>query len=70
MANSPSKRWENGVLVERCIETARSRVLPDGTIICDKATVPATTNKRYRTPVPTRQKAIQASENKAVKKSK
>ena len=31
MANSPSHKWENGVLVERAIETNRWKVLPDGT---------------------------------------
>lgn len=31
MANSPSERWENGVLVERAIETNRWKIRPDGT---------------------------------------
>lgn len=31
MANSPSQKWENGVLVERAIETNRWKILPDGT---------------------------------------
>lgn len=33
MANSPSEKWENGVLVERAIETNRWKVLPDGTLV-------------------------------------
>lgn len=33
MANSPSERWENGVLVERAIETNRWKILPDGTAV-------------------------------------
>jgi hypothetical protein len=31
MATSPSQRWENGVMVERAIETNRWKILPDGT---------------------------------------
>ena len=31
MANSPSQKWENGVMVERAIETNRWKILPDGT---------------------------------------
>ena len=31
MANSPSEKWENGVLVERAIETNRWKVNADGT---------------------------------------
>lgn len=30
MANSPSEKWENGVLKERAIETNRWKVNPDG----------------------------------------
>ena len=33
MANSPSEKWENGVLVERAIETNRWKILPDGTTV-------------------------------------
>lgn len=33
MATSPSQRWENGVMVERAIETNRWKVLPDGTMV-------------------------------------
>ncbi len=37
MANSPSQRWENGVLVERAIETNRWKTLPDGTPVDEEA---------------------------------
>lgn len=33
MANSPSHRWENGVLAERAIETNRWKILPDGSAV-------------------------------------
>jgi hypothetical protein len=33
MATSPSQRWENGVMVERAIETNRWKILPDGTAV-------------------------------------
>lgn len=33
MANSPSQKWDNGVLVERAIETNRWKILPDGTAV-------------------------------------
>lgn len=33
MADSPSQKWENGVLVERAIETNRWKILPDGTAV-------------------------------------
>lgn len=35
MANSPSHRWEDGVLVERAIETNRWKILPDGSTVED-----------------------------------
>lgn len=33
MATSPSEKWENGVLVERNIETNRWKILPDGSLV-------------------------------------
>jgi hypothetical protein len=33
MANSPSEKWENGVMVERAIETNRWKILADGTMV-------------------------------------
>jgi hypothetical protein len=33
MAHSPSEKWEDGVLVERAIETNRWKVNPDGTAV-------------------------------------
>lgn len=33
MADSPSHRWENGVLAERAIETNRWKIMPDGTAV-------------------------------------
>lgn len=38
MATSPSQKWENGVLVERAIETNRWKVLPDGTLVGEEET--------------------------------
>lgn len=51
MAKSPSERWENGVLVERAIETNRWKVLPDGTPVGEeeaeaKAVKPAATENK------------------------
>jgi hypothetical protein len=37
MATSPSEKWENGVMVERAIETNRWKTLPDGTPVGDEA---------------------------------
>lgn len=37
MANSPSEKWENGVMVERAIETNRWKILPDGTPVGEEA---------------------------------
>lgn len=70
MAQAASQKWENGVLVERAIETNRHRVLPDGTEVGEKEEVEATTAKPYKIPVPTKQKAVQSAENKAVKSAK
>jgi len=57
MANSPSHKWENGVIVERAVETNRWKVLPDGTPV-EPDEEPAT-------------KAIESAqaENKAVKRA-
>ena len=38
MANSPSEKWEDGVLVERAIETNRWKTLPDGTPVAGEET--------------------------------
>lgn len=44
MANSPSQKWEDGVLVERAIETNRWKILPDGTKVeIDEAEAKAVT---------------------------
>lgn len=70
MAHAASQKWENGVLVERAIETNRHRILPDGTEIGEKEEITPTAAKPYKTPTPTKsaanRKAIQSSENKAV----
>lgn len=41
MATSPSEKWENGVLVERAIETNRWKTLPDGTLVGEEEKKPA-----------------------------
>lgn len=51
MATSPSQKWENGVLVERAIETNRWKVNPDGTPVEGedaetKAVAPAQTENK------------------------
>jgi hypothetical protein len=56
MATSPSQRWENGVLVERAIETNRWKILPDGTPVGEEET--ETTTKAV---------ASKDAENKSVK---
>jgi hypothetical protein len=38
MANSPSEKWEDGVLVERAIETNRWKVNPDGSAAGEEET--------------------------------
>lgn len=71
MAHSPSKRWENGVLVERAIST-NAPAEPNES--------EGTTAKPYKTPTPTPQtaeeraqlreaavKMVGEAENKAVK---
>lgn len=64
-----SQRWENGVLVERAIETNRWRVLPDGTEVAEKEEVEAAATQPYKTPVPTKQKAEEAAKAKAIEAS-
>lgn len=68
MANSPSQRWENGVLVERAIETNRWRVLPDGTEVGEDEEVEPKATKKYKAPVAT--KRIGEAENKSAKSKK
>lgn len=58
MANSPSHRWENGVLVERAIETNRWKVDRYGNPIIE-ADEPEVEEKR-----------VASAENKAVTTSK
>ena len=58
MANSPSEKWENGVLVERAIETNRWRILPDGTAIEDEAEAKAVA------PAKTENKSVKAAAKK------
>lgn len=62
MADSPSHRWENGVLTERAIETNRWKVLPDGTA------VEATDDESAAKPA---KKAVSSAkaENKSVKQA-
>jgi hypothetical protein len=69
MATSPSQKWENGVMVERAIETNRWRVLPDGTEVGEDEEVEATATKPYKAPVPTKMVAAAEVEDKAVKAS-
>ena len=75
MANAASQKWENGVLVERAIETNRGNA-------GQREEVEATATKPYKTPVPTthspeeraaareaaeaEEKAVLDAENKAV----
>lgn len=60
MADSPSHRWENGVLAERAIETNRWKILPDGTAVEDTDAEPKP-----------RRKAVSSAktENKSVKQA-
>ena len=73
---SPSKRFdENGVLVERAVETNRWRIAPDGTELVDKESVEAQQDRPYKEPEQPRNwtatKAVASGdvENKTVKKS-
>lgn len=61
MANSPSQRWEDGVMVERAIETNRWKIGADGEPI---ETEEETTTKRSR-------KAVSSAktENKSAKQA-
>lgn len=70
MATSPSQKWENGVLVERAIETNRWRVMPDGTEIGEKEEVEAKATRPYKKPVATKMQSADTTENKATKASK
>lgn len=64
MVHSPSKRWEDGVLVERAIST-----IHDEDAEADEQEPKAT--KPYKTPTPTlseaNRKRVASAENKAVK---
>lgn len=66
---SPSKRFEDGVLVERAIETSHWRVAPDGSELAEKETVEAQQNRPYKKPVPTKMMTADTTENKAAKSS-
>lgn len=70
MATSPSQKWENGVLVERAVETNRWRVLPDGTEVGETEEVEAKATRDYKKPVATKQMTADKAENKAAKTSK
>lgn len=61
MANSASHRWEDGVLVERAIETNRWKILPDGTAVED--TGDETTTKAV-SPSKTENKSVKAAAKK------
>lgn len=67
---SPSKRFEDGVLVERAIETNRWRVLPDGTETGEADEVEPKATRPYKAPVPTKMMSGDTTENKAVKAAK
>lgn len=58
MATSPSQRWENGVLVERAIETNRWKILPDGTLVDEEAEAKAVK------PAATENKSVKAAAKK------
>jgi hypothetical protein len=58
MATSPSQRWENGVMVERAIETNRWKVLPDGTAVEEEAEAKAVA------PAKTENKSVKAASKK------
>lgn len=65
MVHSPSKKWENGVLVERAIS-----VPSDG----EPEEVEPKATRTYKAPVPTRsevnRKRVETAENKAVSTTK
>lgn len=65
MANAASHKWENGVLVERAIETNRWRVAPDGSELADKEEVEPKATKKYKAPTT---KRVAVSENKSAAK--
>jgi hypothetical protein len=66
MANSPSQKWENGVMVSRAAETNRWRVLPDGSEVGEVEEVEPKATRDYKAPVPTKMVADDSAENKAV----
>ena len=70
MANSPSQKWENGVMVSRAAETNRWRVLPDGTEVGEADEVEPKATRDYKTPVPTKMVSADSTENKAVSAKK
>lgn len=66
MVHSPSKRWENGVLIERAVDPDFE---PD-----DADEVEPQATKPYKTPTPTlsaaNRKRVESAENKAVAPAK
>jgi hypothetical protein len=69
MVQSPSKKWEDGRLVERAVETNRWRVLPDGTETGEVEEVEPKATRPYKAPVPTKQMSAAEVEDKAAKKT-
>lgn len=70
MATRPSQKWEDGVMVERAIETNRWRVRPDGTEVAETEEVEAKATQDYKAPVATKMQSADTTENKATKASK
>jgi hypothetical protein len=64
VANSPSQRWENGVLVERAIETNRWAVLPDGTPVGDTAEEEAEVGTKAVVPAEAEDKSVKRAAKK------
>lgn len=63
MADSPSHKWENGVLTERAVETNRWKVLPDGTPV-DSETTDEKPVKKAVTASKAENKSVKADETK------
>lgn len=61
MANSPSHKWENGVLVERAIETNRWKILPDGSPVEGEE---AETKAKAIVPAQAENKSVKAASKK------
>lgn len=63
MANSPSQKWENGVLVERAIESNRWKIHADGSPVED--------GTEAEPEMKTKAKAVKpaAAENKSIKQA-